>query len=123
MAPIIWCSSTPSRLLPPSDPSTTISRRHDPSDPVRGPFTRVIVIVLDGVGVGALPDAGAYGDAGSDTLGNVARQVPLRIPTLRSLGLDRVASIGAPGTPVPCGAYGRMAESSAGKDSVTGHWE
>ena len=90
-------------------------------------FTRVILIVLDSVGVGALPDAAAYGDEGSNTLGNIARQVPLRLPALRSLGLDRVVAIGVPlgGPPPgqPRGAYGRMAEVSAGKDSVTGHWE
>jgi phosphopentomutase len=86
-------------------------------------FARVILIVLDSVGVGALPDAAAYGDEGSDTLGHIARQVPLQIPALRSLGLDRVAAL--PGA-VPRkvrGAFGRMAEVSAGKDSVTGHWE
>jgi phosphopentomutase len=90
-------------------------------------FTRVILIVLDSVGVGALPDAAVYGDEGSDTLGNIARQVPLKLPALRSLGLDRVVEIGVPlgGRPPgqPHGAYGRMAELSAGKDSVTGHWE
>jgi phosphopentomutase len=90
-------------------------------------FTRVILIVLDSVGIGALPDAAAYGDEGSNTLGNIARQVPLKLPALRSLGLDRVVEIGAPlgGPPPgpPRGAHGRMAEVSAGKDSVTGHWE
>jgi phosphopentomutase len=86
------------------------------------PFTRVIVIVLDSVGVGALPDAAAYGDQGSDTLGNIAKEVPLKIPTLRALGLDRLVSLG--GAPsAPRASYGRMAEASAGKDSVTGHWE
>jgi phosphopentomutase len=73
-----------------------------------------------------LPDAAAYGDQGSDTLGNIARAVPLRVPTLVSLGLDRLVSAlarsdAAPAT--PAGAFGRMAEASAGKDSVTGHWE
>ncbi|MBI4887450.1 MAG: phosphopentomutase [Acidobacteria bacterium] len=85
-------------------------------------FTRVTVIVLDGAGVGALPDAAQYGDEGSDTLGNIARQVPLRIPALRALGLGSVAALGGGRTP-PRGAYGRMAEASPGKDSVTGHWE
>jgi len=85
---------------------------------------RVILIVLDGVGVGELPDAGAYGDQGSDTLGNIARQIPLRLPTLRRLGLARVApAVGTPQPDPPSGAFGRMAERSAGKDSVTGHWE
>jgi len=87
-------------------------------------FPRVIVIVLDSVGCGELPDAASYGDEGSDTLGNIARHVPLKVPTLRSLGLGRVASIGAgPGDDSDAGAFGRMAERSAGKDSVTGHWE
>lgn len=91
--------------------------------------------MLDSVGCGELPDAAAYGDAGSDTLGNIAKEVPLELPRLRALGLDRVSAIGAApaGTPergalrdekgpAP-GAFGRMVEASAGKDSVTGHWE
>jgi phosphopentomutase len=85
-------------------------------------IARVILIVMDSVGAGALPDASLYGDEGSDTLGNIARAVGLKIPTLRSLGLGMVARIGEPGGS-PRGAYGRMAERSAGKDSVTGHWE
>ena len=88
------------------------------------PFSRIIVIVLDSVGVGALDDAAAYGDQGSDTLGNIARQVGLRVPTLRGLGLDRVVDIGGfVSANTPRAAIGRMAEASAGKDSVTGHWE
>ncbi len=79
------------------------------------------------MGCGELPDAAAYGDEGSDTLGNIARLSPLRIPRLRALGLDRVSNIGrqpADGFAAPAtGAYGRMAEASPGKDSVTGHWE
>jgi phosphopentomutase len=85
-------------------------------------ITRVILIVMDSVGIGELPDAAAYGDEGSDTLGNIAREVPLAVPALRSLGLARVAAIGG-AAPSPLGAVGRMAEASAGKDSVTGHWE
>jgi len=77
---------------------------------------------MDSVGVGELPDADAYGDQGSNTVGNIAKRVPLKVPTLRGLGFDRIADIG--GTPgPPTGAVGRMAEASAGKDSVTGHWE
>ena len=83
---------------------------------------RVILIVLDSVGAGELPDAAAYGDAGSDTLGHIAQARPLAVPTLRALGLAEVAAIGRP-RPAPRGAFGRMAEASAGKDSVTGHWE
>jgi len=84
---------------------------------------RVILIVLDSVGAGELPDAAAYGDEGSNTLGNMAREVPLRVPTLRRLGLDRIVDIGGRTGTEPLGAFGRMAEKSAGKDSVTGHWE
>lgn len=87
--------------------------------------------MLDSVGCGELPDAAAYGDQGSDTLGNIARRVGLRIPTLRALGLGRVADLGPPPAGIAdearatarTGAFGRMAEASPGKDSVTGHWE
>ena len=85
-------------------------------------FTRVIVLVLDSVGIGELPDAPAYGDEGSDTLGHIAAEVPLQVPVLRSLGLGHLVALDGP-TPSAIGAYGRMAEVSAGKDSVTGHWE
>ena len=88
-----------------------------------GPMiTRVLAIVMDSVGCGELPDARTYGDEGSDTLGHIADAVPLRVPTLRSLGLAQVARIGGD-RPAPIGAAGRMAEASPGKDSVTGHWE
>jgi phosphopentomutase len=87
-------------------------------------FARAIVIVLDSVGIGELPDAALYEDEGSNTLGNIAASVPLRIPNLAAMGLSRLldlAGVPAPGS--PSAAYGRMAERSAGKDSVTGHWE
>jgi phosphopentomutase len=87
-------------------------------------FGRAIVIVLDSVGIGELPDAAAYGDEGSDTLGHIAAASALSVPTLASLGLGRLVSL--PGTPSVegvRGAFGRMAEQSPGKDSVTGHWE
>jgi phosphopentomutase len=91
---------------------------------VSAPFSRIIVIVLDSVGAGALSDAAAYGDEGSNTLGNIARQVGLRVPVLRRLGLDRIVDIGGfVSADAPAGATGRMAEASMGKDSVTGHWE
>ena len=88
------------------------------------PFTRVILIVIDSVGIGALDDAAAYGDEGSNTLGNIGRRVLLQIPMLRSLGLDRLVPLSGPDPQgEPQAAIGRMAEASAGKDSVTGHWE
>ena len=93
-------------------------------------YPRVILIVLDSVGIGELPDADAYADQGSNTLGNIAREIPLKLPVLRSLGLGQLVALGPDAVssknqpkPVFRGAYGRMAEASAGKDSVTGHWE
>ena len=87
-------------------------------------FARVILIVLDSVGIGELPDAALYEDQGSNTLGHIAANVPLHIPTLVSLGLDRLVPLPGMARPAsPAGAFGRMAERSAGKDSVTGHWE
>src|SRR6478736_9679578 len=87
-------------------------------------FSRAIVIVLDSVGIGELPDADLYGDQGSNTLGNIAAQVPLKIPNLASLGISRLVELrGTPPAKSPIGASGRMAERSKGKDSATGHWE
>jgi phosphopentomutase len=87
-------------------------------------FPRAFVIVLDSVGIGELPDAGAYADEGSDTLGNISRQRPLNVPALAALGLGNIAPLaGVPPAASPRAAFGRMAEASAGKDSVTGHWE
>jgi len=84
-----------------------------------------VLIVLDSLGVGALPDAELFGDEGSNTLGNIARAVGgLNLPHLGSLGLGHLLEIpGVPPEPSPRGAYGRMAEKSAGKDTTTGHWE
>ena len=86
---------------------------------------RAIVIVLDGVGVGAAPDAASYGDANSNTLGNLARAVGgLDVPNLERLGLGRVAPLdGVAPVSTPTGAWGRMRPAAAGKDSTTGHWE
>jgi phosphopentomutase len=86
---------------------------------------RAIILVLDGVGVGAAPDAAAYGDVGSDTLGNVARaRGGLNLPHLAAAGLGRVAPLaGVAETAEPEGAWGSMRPASAGKDSTTGHWE
>ncbi len=84
-----------------------------------------IVIILDGVGVGALPDAADYGDAGHDTLGHTAAAVGgLALPNLGALGLGNLHAVaGVPPVPAPRACWGRMAEISKGKDSTTGHWE
>jgi phosphopentomutase len=86
---------------------------------------RAIVIVLDGVGIGAAPDAAAYGDVGSNTLGNVARAVGgMRLPHLERAGLGNIAPLaGVATSDAPSGAWGLLVPASAGKDSTTGHWE
>jgi len=88
------------------------------------PFRRVFVIVIDSVGVGELPDAAAYGDEGSNTLGHIAERHLLRIPNLNALGISCILPLAGQIRPeAPKAAYGRMIEQSPGKDSVTGHWE
>ena len=88
------------------------------------PFPRVIWIVLDSVGIGEMPDAAAYGDAGSDTLGNVARRRTLHLPNLQKLGLANIKPLAHLGPAAnPEAAYGRCALASPGKDTTTGHWE
>lgn len=86
---------------------------------------RVVLIVMDSVGIGALPDAGEYGDAGASTLGHIAERVPsLFLPNLCRLGLSSIKGVDIPHESVAvCGAYGRAAERSACKDTITGHWE
>jgi phosphopentomutase len=86
-------------------------------------FSRAIVLVLDSVGIGELPDAALYEDVGSNTLGNIAASVPLNIPTLAAMGMSRLVTLKTASAAEPTGAYGRLAEKSSGKDSVTGHWE
>jgi phosphopentomutase len=86
---------------------------------------RAIVVVLDSVGVGELPDAAAYGDVGSDTIGNTARAVGgLSLPYLGAMGIGCVADVqGVPCATAPTACWGRCAEASPGKDTTTGHWE
>lgn len=89
------------------------------------PINRVIVIVLDSVGIGEAPDAEAFGDVGSHTLGNTARAVGgLHLPYLEAMGLANIVMVdGMTPQTNPTAAYGRMTEISAGKDTTTGHWE
>ncbi len=89
------------------------------------PTGRVILIILDGLGIGALPDAGDYGDAGSDTLGHIAESVGgIHLPNLEKMGLGCLGSFqGVRPVSNPSGYFGRMAERSAGKDTIIGHWE
>jgi phosphopentomutase len=87
-------------------------------------FTRIFWIVLDSVGIGALPDAPDYGDVGRNTLGHIAESRQLHLPTLVRLGLANIASLRnlAPAKN-PIAAYGKSATHSPGKDTTTGHWE
>jgi len=91
----------------------------------RAGIERVVLIALDGVGVGALPDAEAYGDGGAHTLAHVARcHGGLALPHLEALGLGRIAPLsGVPPCPNPLAGWGKMAEKAAGKDTTAGHWE
>jgi len=86
---------------------------------------RVILIVLDSVGVGELPDAAKYGDEGSNTLANVSKVVGgLALPNMQKMGIGNIIDIkGVVPAKQPIGAYGKAAEKSAGKDTTTGHWE
>ena len=88
-------------------------------------FDRVILLVMDSVGVGDLPDAEKYGDTGSNTLGNIAKKLNgLNLPNLQSLGLGNIIDIlGVAKNTNSLGSYGKMAEVSPGKDTTTGHWE
>jgi phosphopentomutase len=87
-------------------------------------FNRVLWIVLDSVGIGALPDAADYGDVGRNTLGHIAESRPLHLPSLVNMGLANIAPL--PNlfpTVTPWAAYGKGATHSPGKDTTTGHWE
>jgi len=88
------------------------------------PFERILWIVLDSVGIGALPDAADYDDVGRDTLGHIAKSRPLALPNLVSLGLANIAPLDHLAPPArPEGCYGKGATHSPGKDTTTGHWE
>lgn len=86
-------------------------------------YKRIIILVMDSVGIGHAPDAAKFNDEGANTLGHIEATVGLiHCPTLRSLGLANIADIKTDETPV-MGAYGKMEEVSTGKDTTSGHWE
>ncbi|HEV8619204.1 MAG TPA: phosphopentomutase [Candidatus Udaeobacter sp.] len=88
------------------------------------PFDRVTLIVLDGAGIGAMPDAPEWGDAGSDTFGHICESRELKLPNLQGLGLGNIRPLaGVPAIKNPRGNYGKCALKSNGKDTTTGHWE
>lgn len=87
-------------------------------------FDRITLIVLDGAGIGAMPDAPEWGDAGSDTFGHICESRQLNLPNLQSLGLGNIRPLaGVPAIANPRGGYGKCALKSNGKDTTTGHWE
>jgi phosphopentomutase len=87
-------------------------------------FDRIVWIVLDSVGIGEMPDAAAYGDVGSDTLGNIAKKRRLELPNLCRWGLANIRPFeGLAAAENPIASYGRCALASPGKDTTTGHWE
>ena len=89
-----------------------------------GPYKRAVVVVCDGLGVGAAPDAELFGDAHSDTLGHVLTLGHARIPNLAALGLGNLPPTCSTSREIsPKAGFGRLAEKSAGKDTATGHWE
>jgi phosphopentomutase len=88
-----------------------------------GPFNRIVLIVLDSVGIGEMPDADAYGDKGSDTLGHTLGSREVRIPNLQRLGLANITRLPVDSVENPTGAFGKAATASRGKDTTTGHWE
>jgi phosphopentomutase len=87
-------------------------------------FNRITLIVLDGAGIGAMPDAPEWGDAGSDTFGHICESRQLRLPNLQGLGLGNIRPLaGVPAIEQPRGSFGKCALKSNGKDTTTGHWE
>src|SRR3981081_2299912 len=87
-------------------------------------FKRITLIVLDGAGIGAMPDAPEWGDAGSDTLGHICESREVRLPNLQSLGLGNIRPLTSVAEIEKTrGCYGKCALASNGKDTTTGHWE
>ena len=87
-------------------------------------FNRIILVVLDGAGIGEMPDAADWGDAGSDTFGHICESRQLSLPNLQGLGLGNIRALaGVPPVENPRGSYGKCALRSNGKDTTTGHWE
>jgi len=92
--------------------------------PSSSPFNRVLLIVLDGAGIGAMPDAPEWGDAGADTFGHILESRAVRLPNLQRYGLGNIRPLeSVPPLDTLDGSYGRCALRSNGKDTTTGHWE
>ena len=88
-----------------------------------GHFKRIVLVVLDSVGIGEMPDAADYGDSGADTLGHALGSRQVRIPNLQTLGLANIRRLPVDPIENPTGVFGKAATASRGKDTTTGHWE
>src|ERR1043165_6612510 len=87
-------------------------------------FDRITLIVLDSAGIGEMPDAAEWGDAGADTIGNILKQRKVDLPNLRQLGLGNIRPLAdLPPADSPAGSHGKCTLKSNGKDTTTGHWE
>ncbi len=87
-------------------------------------FKRIVLMILDSAGIGAMPDAESWGDAGADTLGNILKTRKVNLPNLQNLGLGNIKKLNElPAIENPSGSYGKCALKSNGKDTTTGHWE
>src|SRR5690625_652709 len=88
-------------------------------------FSRIFLIVLDSVGIGAMPDAHRFGDEGAHTLKHIAEEMDgIHLPNMAKMGLGNIQPIpGVPAAGSPTASFGRMQELSVGKDTMTGHWE
>src|SRR5215475_11168570 len=87
-------------------------------------FNRICLMVLDSAGIGEMPDAANWGDAGADTIGHIAATRQLHLPNMQSLGLGNIRALaGVPAIADPIGSYGKCTLRSNGKDTTTGHWE
>lgn len=102
----------------------TTPRKNEQLMPTSSPFNRVLLIVLDGAGIGAMPDAPEWGDAGADTFGHILESRNVRLPNLQRYGLGNIRPLqSVPPLEHLSGSYGRCALRSNGKDTTTGHWE
>jgi len=86
-------------------------------------FGRITLIVMDSAGIGEMPDAAEWGDAGSNTIGHVLESRDVKIPNMQQLGLANIRPLAVPSIQKPIGSFGRCALASNGKDTTTGHWE
>lgn len=91
---------------------------------MKNKFRRICLMVLDSAGIGEMPDAANWGDAGSDTLGNILKSRKVNLPNLQQLGLGNIRPLqDLPAIENPIGNYGKCTLKSNGKDTTTGHWE